>query len=231
MSEFISPSAPFLILAGDICRIQKLSRLSKFLEECSACFKTVFYILGNHELYYTQEAENLELKGPEELVSELTEAISHLKNVHILNRKTFIVGNVCLAGCTLWSYFTDHIPTFRVKIKGITTEKYNRMHSADLAYLENTVKYAQEKGLKLLVVTHYPPSHSVGGNRVSDNFRGLYYNNLDFLFGGKNINTWIYGHVHNNKDIVIRGTRLVGNQRGRKSEKIPGFLKNKVVSL
>ena len=48
----VTPSAPILVLAGDIGSLYKLKNLENFLSALSKHYIAVFYIPGNHE-YYT----------------------------------------------------------------------------------------------------------------------------------------------------------------------------------
>lgn len=156
-----------------------------------------------------------------------------IPRVHILHRSSVILGNVCVIGCPLWSYYPDILPTYRVRIKDITTEKYNKLFKGDLEFIENGIDYAKKNGLTTLVATHYPPSYSVSGDEElrGGKYRSLYYNNLDFLLSKEKVHTWVFGHVHQNRDFIKNGTRLVGNQKGRYEEEIQGFSKQKVIQF
>ena len=229
IEEFLIPSAPYLLLAGDICNISKLSILEKFLKECSDRFQEVLYVLGNHEFYTEDSSKTFE--------SSLAEVLSiDIPKVHVLHQRSVIIGDVCILGCPLWSYYPDVLPTYRVRIKGITTEQYNRRFREDLEFIEEGISYAKKNGLKTLVATHYPPSYSVaeGDELRGRKYRSLYYNNLDFLLTKEKVHTWIFGHVHQNRDFYVRTnnpTRLVGNQKGKNGENTVGFSKQKVIEV
>lgn len=51
----IPPSAPFLILAGDIGRLIDYDAYAAFLAKQTAQFERVFWVLGNHEFYGLSE--------------------------------------------------------------------------------------------------------------------------------------------------------------------------------
>ena len=51
--DFFTPSAPYLILAGDIGSFYKYDQLKDFLQKTCKLFDHVIYVLGNHEYYKT----------------------------------------------------------------------------------------------------------------------------------------------------------------------------------
>lgn len=53
--EIIKPSAPYLALAGDIAELKNSHILMPFLKNVCTKFKKVFYIMGNHEFYYSKK--------------------------------------------------------------------------------------------------------------------------------------------------------------------------------
>lgn len=55
------PTAPYLILAGDIGRLIDYDKLLLFLTKQTSRFDAVFYVLGNHEFYGTSRSKGLEL--------------------------------------------------------------------------------------------------------------------------------------------------------------------------
>ena len=49
---------------------------------------------------------------------------------------------------------------------------------------------------------------------------------------GKNIQTWICGHVHKNFDFVSdKNCRVVSNQKGKPRDRIKNFVKNFTIDL
>ena len=53
------------------------------------------------------------------------------------------------------------------------------------------ITYCQKHNLKLVVITHYPPSYSVSPHNT-DYYSSLYFNNLDHLLTSSKIHTWIF---------------------------------------
>jgi hypothetical protein len=96
-TDIIIPSANVLALAGDICTYDcKLSY--PFVKWCSDNFEQVLWVPGNHEYYNSQGLSIMEL---DELYSSLC---SQFANVHYMNTRSIVIGNVLFIGTTLWSY-------------------------------------------------------------------------------------------------------------------------------
>ena len=51
--DFIKPSAPIIILAGDIGSLYRIEQLEYFFSTIQEYFKYILYIPGNNEYYYT----------------------------------------------------------------------------------------------------------------------------------------------------------------------------------
>jgi len=228
--SYITPSADFLILAGDIGRIHKRVQLEYFLKEVCKHFQLVFYVSGNHEYY---KCHGYNLKTKEELYRDLEDIAKGIPNLHLLNRSSVVIDDVCIAGCTLWSQAVD-VPHFIVRICDMNTEKYNHMFRTDLSYIEKMSEYCEKHNLKLLMITHHSPTYSVLKPKKSgdDKYKSLYASNLDFLLVREKVHTWVYGHTHENRDILTSGgTRVVSNQKGKPKDKTERFLKTKVITV
>jgi predicted phosphohydrolase len=218
----IQPTADILILAGDIGRVNKHVQLKGFLTKVCKEFKEVLYVLGNHEYYRTPGYQTLNMS---EVIRRLTELEIAIPNLHILNRSSVVIDDVCIAGCTLWTEPKCDVPQFIVKIDGMNRDTYTRMHRQDLSYIRQMIGYSKRVNKKLLVVTHHPPtSIRDGPGNNNDRFVSLYENDLDYLLDSDNIHTWVFGHVHLNRDYITPGgTRLVSNQRGKSRDCVASY--------
>lgn len=90
-------NADALILSGDICVAHALStkpEFLKFFEQVCSEFKEVLYVMGNHEHYDGDFATSKDI---------LQEHLSQLKNLHILEKETFKMGEYTFVGGTLWT--------------------------------------------------------------------------------------------------------------------------------
>jgi len=227
--DFVTPSADILILAGDIGSFYKLEQLTDFLTALCTYFKIVLYTPGNHEWYTMNGYEPLSFISLEKRILAIEKKIP---NLYILNRSSVMIDGICIAGCTLWSKLECKIPHFIVRINGIKTNDYENMHTQDLAYVKNMVNYCKKKKLKLLVVSHHPPTFKVlEGVKKRKKYISLYASNLDNMLIKEDIDTWVCGHVHSNFDFISDGgCRVVGNQKGKIQENVLNFKKDFLIN-
>ena len=116
-------NADVLILSGDICVANDLmdndvygivphkrsSMYHTFFQECSARFPVVLYVAGNHEHYHGDYAKT---------IPRLKEKLGYLKNLHILDKDTFVQDDVVFVGGTLWTDMNKEDPNTLYGIKG-----------------------------------------------------------------------------------------------------------------
>lgn len=114
-----------LILSGDICvdadlqiydrrqielgfMTNKSVRYYEFFEQVSNDFKEVIYIAGNHEHYHGDYAHTLK---------NLKEKLAHYKNVRVLDKEIFKIGDYVFVGGTLWTDMNNEDPLTLYHIK------------------------------------------------------------------------------------------------------------------
>ncbi|PHH54408.1 hypothetical protein CFIMG_007936RA00001 [Ceratocystis fimbriata CBS 114723] len=229
------PTAPYLILAGDIGYLND-PRLEEFLAAQTRCFEKVFFVPGNHEFYGATYAEGMRLARamagrlgsnfvllqqdrtiltlPNSLLSSSSVGSSPKRRIHVL-------------GCSLWSHVPlesseavrARIPDFN-KIEDWSVEAHNHLHRSDLAWLRGELT-ALVPTLKpqdrVLVITHHAPiaagssAPDKTGSPISCAFSSdLLKSGLD----AKGVTAWIYGHTHYSNSITQGNTTLLANQRG-----------------
>uniref|UniRef100_A0A6C0LTT8 Calcineurin-like phosphoesterase domain-containing protein n=1 Tax=viral metagenome TaxID=1070528 RepID=A0A6C0LTT8_9ZZZZ len=224
--DYIKPSSPILILAGDIGSLYKYDQLYSFLRDISLYFEHVLYVPGNHEYYIPPGFEPLEFDA---LTTRLVSIENSIDNLKILNRQCVQLGDTCIIGATLWTKPLCELPKYIIRIHDITTDKYTNMFNVDLEYVERAIEYCKEKKLKVVCVTHHPPSEQIDTGK-RDKFKSFYMSDLDYLL--KDVDTWICGHVHNNFDFITeQGCRIVGNQKGKPKDKITDYRIDLVVEI
>ena len=225
IKEIITPQAPNLILAGDICFV-KHCHFTPFFQKLSTMFEKIIYVLGNHEYYSNKDHRMETLISIEMLVIE---KLSPFKNVYLLNKDYVKIDNVVILGCTLWSYlskqdfvsgmkylpelsFVKHVNTILIHPK-IT----NRIHLRHKRWLHDMMEKFKDK--KIIVVTHYVPSIKGIDGKYSF-FNKAYYSNCDELVYRADI--WCCGHTHEQKIIHVGETPLYINALGRPFERKKG---------
>ncbi len=227
--DFITPSADILVLAGDIGSFYKLEQLTQFLESVCFHFQVVLYVPGNHEWYVTPGYDPLSWNTLEQRMRKIENKI---ENLYILNRTSVCIGDVCIAGATLWSEPKCQVPPFIVRVHGMRTKEYRQRHNDDLNYLKKMMKYCEKNQYKLLVVTHHPPTEKALEGAKKRNFLSLYATDLEYLLDKSKVQTWVCGHVHKNFDLISdKGCRVVSNQKGKPKDRITDYRKDFTIIL
>jgi predicted phosphodiesterase len=224
----IPPSAPYLILAGDIGRLIDYDSYLAFLATQTAQFDQVFLILGNHEFYGLSFPVGLEEARKLE-----HEAVLGGKLI-LLHRKRFDVPNseTTILGCTLWSKVPeDAKDVVRMKVKdfekieGWAVDDHNVAHESDLNWLNDQVQAIQQQNKSrakgearrnVLVVTHHAPSMQETScpRNVNNPWTSAFA--TDLLEDGNwgDVQVWVFGHTHFTTEFEKYGIRILSNQRG-----------------
>lgn len=222
---FLTPSAPFLILAGDVCSAWD-PRYFRFLSWASKHWKTVCVIAGNHE-YHNKKRHTIA-----ETDKYIQGYCVKRKNIIYLQygASYSIPGTfVRIVGTTLWCNPDPAIWAKAAKKKGDyrfiwidSPQGKRRLHPQDVAFLHGLQKallswatqplYPHET---VVVATHYLPTKQL----LEPEYRGetwhsFYASDDDDLFSPI-ISTWICGHGHRATTLQIpNGPLLAMNARG-----------------
>jgi Icc-related predicted phosphoesterase len=121
-------NADVLILSGDICVAADLmvkddigffdknvrsEKYHKFFQECGERFPHVIYIMGNHE-HYNGDYRNT--------ITTLRDRLSYVRNLHILDKDTFVVDDVTFIGGTLWTDMNKEDPITLMQMPGMMND-------------------------------------------------------------------------------------------------------------
>jgi predicted phosphodiesterase len=222
--DYITPSAPHLLLAGDIGSLYKIEQLYGFLKALSPHFESILYIPGNHEYYQVPHYPPLSI---ETLTGRLESLEQRISNLYILNRSSVRINNLCIIGCTLWSRPECLVPPFIVRIHNFNSHSYLEAHRSDLAYIEEMMTYCKQKGYIPVVSTHHPPTlQALQGAKKRKQFVSLYATDLEGFIREHKPNTWICGHTHKNLDIQVGSCRIVSNQKGKPKDRVTDYQPN-----
>ena len=164
LEKLLMPSAEILILAGNIC-YAKHKNFLLFFETISRMYKYVFFILGNNEYYYNIENDLFSIA---EIDLYIKNQLAHLENVFIFQEKVLIVGDILIAGTTLWSYISKKsytnrqvcmLPNNFIRCNNklwINPEHTNKIHLKQKQWLTNIINGYPNK--KKIIITHHMPS-------------------------------------------------------------------------
>jgi len=237
-------SADVLILGGDICVAADIAqrdpyntmgeeyrsnRFHAFFQRCCDRFPHVIFIVGNHEHYNGDFAKT---------IPHFKDVLGYLKNLHILEKETFVLDDVTFIGGTLWTDMnkkdnrTLHdisrmMNDFRCVDNSAKTEDGRGWpgrftttdaandHDAMVAFIDQTI--AANPAGRYVVVGHHAPSKLSTHPRYQDQFimNGGYSSSLDdFIQDRPQIKLWTHGHTHEDFDYLIGSTRILCNPRG-----------------
>lgn len=219
ITDYLIPSAPNLILAGDIGSIYYSETFKHFLKSCKNNFESVIFVPGNNE-YYLREGHTM--KPMDELNRDL-EQICKETGVYLLNNSYIETENLIIFGSTWWSHIPD-VLNMNVNIGS------RKMNSDDFNYLHNVSRISLNKLLvqntsnkKVLVVSHYCPTKlgTMNSHHKKDDFTSLvpyYFSSSEKYLKKHLIDTWIFGHTHVFRDFLFNGdqTRIISNADPRK---------------
>jgi hypothetical protein len=224
---FVKPGgSEYLALIGDIGYPEKAA-LPVFLEWCSKNWKEVFWIPGNHEYYTHGLKEILTYTQKNELMEQIG---GRWPNVHFLNRKTFDIGTVRLAGCCLWSnipeekdheilsQMNDSRNIYAESGRNAVPRDIRGWFQRDCTWISEQIQLAKEEQKELIILTHYLPSFRM----IHPKYEGHPLNygfasNLEHMIQSP-VRAWLCGHSHSSVDCIINGAFCSLNPHGYPNE-------------
>ena len=227
--NYITPSCDILVMAGDIGNLYQYEQLKDFVNKTCKLFKTVIYVPGNWEFY---KLPNYSVISFNKLLNKLFLLKKYNNNLHILNKNSLFINNICIIGCTLWSNLKINFIDYFIRIHGVDSNLYIDKHNQDLTYIKNMINFCNQNNYTLVVITHHTPSYKTLSNYKKNNLSSLYASNLNYLLYKNYIHTWICGHTHKNFDFFSNNnTRIVSNQKGKIKDNIKNFKKNFIIKI
>lgn len=217
----IPPSAPYLLLAGDVGCLRDYRAYLDFLGRHVAAFERILLVLGNHEFYgFSYESG---IREAERLVAEPS---LHGK-VTLLHAGRFDMPShdISVLGCTLWSHIPQEASDAvrgRVKdyqkIEGWSVDKHNSLFADQLKWLRNEVTSVRSTSpsAKIVIVTHHAPSilETSRPEQLENPWRCAFSTNILDESAWQDVSLWVFGHTHFTTEFVRNGVKVVSNQRG-----------------
>lgn len=233
-----NPGVDLLVLAGDICVMNHLHKQTaygdvarNFFQRVSNDFPRTLYVMGNHEHYGGDFAKS------KQQFKDFCET-HFISNIQLLDKESVTIDGYDFIGGTLWTDFNDmdSYTMFNAEhamndYKGVknTNDTISwkflpkhalRDHGDMRGYLQTCMDHYKESGRtdnKVVVITHHAPSKlSVHEKYEHDTLmNGNFYTPMDdFIMNNPQIQLWIHGHMHDDFDYGIGGTRVICNPRG-----------------
>lgn len=214
----------YLVLAGDIGRLQDYDNYLSFLQMQAASFEKVFLVLGNHEFYGGS------FESGHEKATRLAQEPSLNGRVVLLHQQRHDIPNsdITILGCTLWSHVPEEsrdIAQYKIQdfhqIKDWKIDQHNAAHQSDLAWLQNEIQTIHQKSQtqsstrSVVVVTHHAPSLQRTSRPEHEKNPWSVAFGTDLLSQRwEGVKVWVFGHTHYTTEFKQRGIRIVSNQRG-----------------
>lgn len=223
----ISPTAPYLVLAGDIGQLSNYELYLSFLRLQCDQFLRVFLVLGNHEFFGVSHDEGVHLADCLEKEPSLSGRLL------VLHRRRYDFeesSDITVVGCTLWSQIQPEareiveskVKDFR-RIQDWSVAKHNAEHDKDVDWLQKQIQMIRKEpnGLhrRIVVITHHAPSLRQT-SKPSDTENPWTSAFASDLIGAKNVPSltdvqwWIFGHTHYSTYFMSNGVKVISNQRG-----------------
>ncbi|KAH7406376.1 ser/Thr protein phosphatase superfamily [Phaeosphaeria sp. MPI-PUGE-AT-0046c] len=238
----INPTAEYLALIGDIGHAKDVGLIA-FIRKHLDRFKIIFYVLGNHEPYFSSWAAS---KQTLLALQTATQERSTRKFVLLDQTRYDLSPTITILGCTLFSNITtaqmDSVSYGLMEFYNIenwTVEQHVQHHQSDLNWLNAEVqKLTREHDRKIIIMTHHSPTHdarSIDSRHRRSNISSGFMTDLSDqpCFTSERVEVWALGHTHFNCDFVDEAhkTRVVTNQRGYYSGQSDNFVTAKTIEL
>lgn len=232
----IEPVADYLILAGDIGTFSK-NNIINFFDYINNKWKKIFYVLGNHEFYSSNNHLN-------KTKTKFKQIINKYDNIIILDKDEYILDNIIILGCTMWTFNENNIENYMNDFKKI---KYfdnikNRKFNIDCNFLNN-IHLDEKKWLfkkldkysdkKIIVITHFPLIQYQTSSPIYINqqklIKNYFANNFEKELSIYDNLILISGHTHYSYDFIYDNNKFISNQMGYPDEKYEGFNQFKTI--
>lgn len=196
----VVPSAPYLILAGDIGNPYEPEYIT-FIRDVSKQFEHIFIVTGNHEYY---NKNNISMKETENYIRNI---LSEFPNCHFMNNEIFDMpnSNVSIFGSTFWTQIEENeVPNITCFVRDyylipqFTPEVCNRLHDEAIHSLADKIK--KHPNREWIVISHHIPKYDLIHTRYKNNpFNSAFASSrhdLATLLDQNNIVAVVYGHTH-----------------------------------
>lgn len=232
-----------LVIAGDMWTdnrafVRRNGAETSWIEVVASRFHSVVMVLGNHD-YWGGSLDRAVTKARESL------SALGLKNVHLLEKSSVILGDIKFLGGTLWTDFKRGDPIVKnswrtVMVpdhknitfgsgtvrRGVRAQDLYETHLATWKYIKQECK-RDHKEQKVIVVTHMAPSimsvHPRYYTAPMTNY--FYYSDLENDVASPEFDAdyYFHGHTHDVSDYMLGDTRVIANPRGYAGHENTGY--------
>lgn len=225
--EAVKPTAPYLIIAGDLGRLENWDGYQRACRTLCGAFEKVFLIPGNHEYYAMNPGPKMTMAEANWRLRTLqhgpgTENMVVLDNVCVtIDKRSIERSPVTIYGSTFWSrcplseeykmpnMYCEPRDANGVPIPGadpvnITVRQFNDMHDRAVSEMKDMIAMAHRTDRKIVIVTHYAPTFTGtlaprhAARGKTDPKNFMYCSDNDALIAHPAVKVWVYGHTGHN---------------------------------
>jgi hypothetical protein len=162
VEDFVTPSAKYIALLGDIGVVHQTARYRAFLLAMAERFERVLVLLGNHEFYRNSSVEET-LETVRKICAERPDRLL------FMHRHSVLIDNVRVVGTTLWSKGRDeykHVvgsclaDYYQITVadgKRLRVADTIRWHEEELGFVQQELEKARVAGEPVVVLSHHSP--------------------------------------------------------------------------
>jgi DNA repair exonuclease SbcCD nuclease subunit len=204
----ITPSAPYLLLAGDVG--DPFSDVyAELLHIVSGKFKHVFLISGNHEYYMYRSTAKLGMNIADVATlmsmvdSQIRDVCHRFDNVTFLQNEVYHVPdtNTTIFGSTFWSdirpeekrYIETYMNDYN-KIPGFTSAISVQKYKEACSYLQDALE--KHPSRDFIVISHHLPSYALIHTKYKHSGMNSAFASEIELANHPRIKAWVAGHTH-----------------------------------
>lgn len=197
-----------LILAGDVGDPYQDSYWN-FIYDCSAKWKHIVLVAGNHEYYGSHSMEEVD--------AHIHNKCKQMINVYFLQKERIVVEGTSIAGCTMWSDISS-LPYSRLKyindfkqIRKLSKPRYQKLYEDHLAYLQSLKKVD-------IIVTHHVPRTDLS-TKYGSSPNNRFFSSDATLPSCAQPRLWVHGHSHDQYQVCKGKTLFVNCSWGYDDER------------
>tara|TARA_Y100000385_G_scaffold279738_1_gene329806 strand:+ start:522 stop:1325 length:804 start_codon:yes stop_codon:yes gene_type:complete len=208
-----------LVIAGDVS--DDIDITISYLNKLTSFYDQILFVEGNHEscVIYPKILDR-------HIIGAKVESVNS-NSIHFLSGKPFILNGVAFVGkCGWWdyqgcdkvkdqAYFDDWMPHLSSSQVELFHQNVDQQSRDDYLGLVKDIEDMQAATdvERIIVVTHTIPHRRFSG----DDQHHILNHLLESIDSARypKIDTWLFGHIHEQWDVEIDGIRYIANPRGR----------------
>ena len=185
-----------LIIAGDLAELHRPVWINS-VRRLADAYPQILMVLGNHEHYRT---------SPDQFSATLQSIPS---NVRLLDNSSVMVGDIKVAGGTLW-FDADRI------------DSYTKRTFSDFICIPNLYKWVQNdhdnakqtlmsSDAQLIITHHAPHLSSIHPEYYGNRLNPFFCTDCSDIIESVQPQYWVHGHTHHSFDYMVGQTRILAN--------------------